>query len=97
MRDISPEQLATYQVLEAATGDACDRMEDAGVDVLNTKPTTLAGIIALCRYVEPLFNEQHAFDLPEVISWEDDTQSTPAGGFANVIAAAVKALLGKAA
>jgi hypothetical protein len=97
---MEPEEREKYKCafcqLQAATSDASDEQEDAGVDLLNTKPTTLAGILALCRYVEPLFNEMDAPELPEAIYWDDDTQSTSAGAFANVIAAAVKAMLGGA-
>ena len=60
---------------------------------MNTKPTTLAGIAALCRYIEPLLNENDWPDLPQVIYWEDDTESSAAGAFANVIAEAVKSLI----
>jgi hypothetical protein len=60
---------------------------------VNTKPTTLAGIVALCRYIEPLLDEADTPNLPLAIAWDDDTASTVGGALANVIAAAVEALL----
>ena len=40
-------------------------MADAGCTLVNTRPTTLAGILALCRYIEPLFGETDQPDLPD--------------------------------
>jgi hypothetical protein len=71
----------------------CDFMEEVGIDLVNTKPATLAGIAALRRYVEPLFNEDDTHNLPQTICWDDDTESSAAGAFANAIAAAVKVLI----
>jgi hypothetical protein len=90
---MNAEQLKEYCALAEVTSAASDHKEDAGDDLVNTKPTTLAGIAALCRYVEPLFNDEDMHNLPEVLYWDDDTQSTPAAAFANVIAAAAKALI----
>jgi hypothetical protein len=53
---------------------------------------TLAGIVALCRYVEPLLNESGTVNLPEVIYWDDDTHSSAGGALVNVIAVAVRSL-----
>jgi hypothetical protein len=90
MNDEQKKQLA---VLEDAADATYNHMEDAGVDLVNTKPATLAGILALCRYVEPLLNERDTINLPEVICWDDDTESSAAGALANVIAAAIDALI----
>jgi len=90
MNDEQREQLA---VLVAAVDDAYEHMEDVGSDLVDTKPTTLAGIGALCRYIEPFLNENDSPNLPQVIYWDDDTESSAAGAFANVIAAAVNALI----
>jgi hypothetical protein len=79
------------QQMDEAVDAAFDVYEDAGADLVNTEPTTLAGIVALCRYIEPLLNDGSY--LPEVISWDDETESSAAGAFANVIAAAVEALI----
>jgi hypothetical protein len=51
------EKLAKYKRLTAETDAAYDRMEVVSLDLINTKPTALAGILALCRYMEPLFGE----------------------------------------
>jgi hypothetical protein len=87
MNDERRTQLA---VLEGAVDDAWDRLEDAGITLVNTDPTTLAGIVALCRYVEPLLNESGTVNLPEVIYWDDDTHSSAGGAL--VIAVAVRSL-----
>jgi hypothetical protein len=84
-------------VLATATGDSWDYLDEVSGDLVNTKPSTLAGIMALCRYLEPLLNDPDLTDLPKSIDWDDETQSTPAGAFANVIAAAVDALVRRAA
>jgi len=34
-------------VLEAAVDDAWDRLDEAGCDLVNSEPTTLAGVVAL--------------------------------------------------
>jgi hypothetical protein len=47
------EKLAKYKRLVAATAAAYDELEDAGLDLINTRPTTLAGIFALCQYIKP--------------------------------------------
>jgi hypothetical protein len=95
------EKLAKYNSLVAATAEAYDEIEDAGLDLINTRPTTLAGIFALCQYIKPLFAEDDAPDLPEYILYDDDRTAYPAEAFAYVIGRAVeemmKAAAGKAA
>jgi hypothetical protein len=75
---IKGERLEEYQRLDGETDEAYRRMEDASGELVNTKPTTLAGIVALCRYIGPLFEGDDSPDLPEYISYDDDTQETPA-------------------
>ena len=53
-------------------------MDEAAGTLVNTQPRTLAGILALCRYIGPLFEGDDSPDLPEFISYDDDTQETPA-------------------
>jgi hypothetical protein len=91
--NMNDEQKAQLAVLGAAVDDAWDQLEDAGCDLVNSKPTTLAGVAALCRYVEPLLNERDTVNLPEVICWDDETASTAAGALANAIAAAVEVII----
>jgi hypothetical protein len=66
-----------------------------------SKPTTLAGILALCRYINPLFEEEDSPDLPTHILYDDGTTATPAEALCYVIGRAVedlmKAAAGKAA
>ena len=62
-------------------------MADAGCTLVNTRPTTLAGILAFCRYIEPLFGETDQPDLPAHIDYEDDAQAYIPEAFAYVMAA----------
>jgi hypothetical protein len=91
--NMNEEQKRQLAILEAAVDDAWDRLDDAGCDLVNSKPTTLAGVAALCRYVEPIFNEKQTVNLPEVVYWDDETESTAAGALANAIASAVEGII----
>jgi hypothetical protein len=90
--NMNDEQRTQLDVLEAAVDDAWDRLEEVGINLVNAEITTLAGILALCRYVEPLLNEWVTVNLPEVIYWDDDTHSSAGGALVNAIAAAVRSL-----
>ena len=79
------EKREQYKRLVAATDEAYDAMDDAGFDLINTLPTTLAGILALCQYIRPLFGDTDQPDLPEYITYDDDTTAYPAEAFAYVI------------
>jgi len=87
------EKLAKYKRLVATTAAAYDELEDAGLDLINTRPTTLGGIFALCQYIKPLFAEDDAPDLPEYILYDDDRTAYPAEAFAYVIGRAVEDLM----
>jgi hypothetical protein len=87
------EKLEEYKRLVAVTAAAYDELEDAGLDLINTRPTTLAGIFALCQYINPLFAEDDAPDLPQYILYDDDTTATPAGALCYVIGRAVEDLM----
>jgi hypothetical protein len=87
------EKLAKYKRLTAETAAAYDRMEVAGLDLINTLPTTLAGILALCRYIEPLFGEMDQPDLPEHIEYDNDTSAYIPEAFAYVIGRAIEELM----
>jgi hypothetical protein len=82
---------STFDSLQASTREADDQMHEASIDLVNTPPTSLAGIIALCEYFGPQVDEKH--NLPDEIDWDDGTQSTPAGAFANAIRSAVAAMV----
>ena len=79
--------------LFAETDETYDRMEHASGDLVNTKPATLTGIVALCRYVGALLEEYDPPDLPEYISYDDDTQETPAEALCHTISAAIEELM----
>ena len=86
-------KLEKYNSLVAVTAAAYDELEDAGLDLINTRPTTLAGIFALCQYIKPLFAEDDAPDLPEYILYDDDRTAYPAEAFAYVIGRAAEDLM----
>jgi hypothetical protein len=87
------EKLAKYKRLVAETDAAYDRLVDVGCDLINTRPTTLAGILALCRYINPLFKEEDSPDLPTYILYDDDTTATPAEALCYVIGRAAEDLM----
>jgi hypothetical protein len=90
-------KLEEYKRLVAETDAAYDELEDAGLDLINTRPTTMAGILALCQYINPLFAEDEAPDLPQYILYDDDTTATPAGALCYVIGQAVEEMMNAAA
>jgi hypothetical protein len=90
-------KLEEYKRLVADTAAAYDELEDAGLDLINTRPTTLAGIFALCQYIKPLFAEDDAPDLPEYILYDDERTAYPAEAFAYVIGRAVEEMMNAAA
>ena len=79
------EKLAEYKRLDAVADAAWNEMDDVGRDLINTLPTTLACILALCQYIEPIFAEDDQPDLPEYLTYDDDTTAYPAEAFAYVI------------
>jgi len=82
-----------YERLSAVTMAAYYAMADAGRTLVNTRPTTLAGILALCRYIEPLFAETDQPDLPEHIEYEDAAAAFIPEAFACVIGRAIEELI----
>jgi hypothetical protein len=90
-------KLEKYNSLVAETDAAYDRLDDVGCDLINTKPTTLAGILALCRYITPLFEEEDSPDLPTHILYDDDTTASPAEALCYVIGRAAEDLMKAAA
>jgi len=87
------EKLEEYERLVALTDEAYYAMADVGRHLVNTRPTTLAGILALCKYIEPLFGEVDQPDLPEMIEYDDDTQAYIPEAFAYVIGRAIEELM----
>ena len=51
----------------------------------------------LLGYLGPLLNEPDSVELPEYIGWDDETRSTLADSFANIVAVAVQAMIGRQA
>jgi hypothetical protein len=47
--NMNEEQKRQLAILEAAVDDAWDRLDDAGCVQVNSMPTTLTGVAALCR------------------------------------------------
>jgi hypothetical protein len=88
---IKGERLEEYRRLEAAVDVAW--VADAGCTLINTRPTRLAGILALCRYIEPLFGETDQPDLPDHIDYGDDASAYIPEAFAYVIGRTVEALM----
>jgi hypothetical protein len=86
------KKLKQFQTLQQATQDACQLMDDIGAELVNTPPTTFAGIAAWARYAEPLLNETDAPDLPEEVKRSDGTSSTSAAAFANTLRSAVETM-----
>ncbi len=90
---IKGERLQEYERLEALTDAAYYAMDEAGCSLVNTRPTTLAGILALCRYIEPLFGETDQPDLPDHIEYEDAASAYVPEAFAYVIGRAIEKLM----
>ena len=87
------EKLEEYERLVALTDAAYYAMSSAGCTLVNTRPATMAGILALCKYIEPLFGEVDQPELPEYIDFDDDTQAYIPEAFAYVIGRAVEELI----
>jgi hypothetical protein len=86
------ERRQEYERLVALTDEACDAIE-TGCALVNTRPATLAGILALCRYIEPLFGETDSPDLPEHIEYEDAASAYTPEAFAYLIGRAIEELM----
>ena len=87
------ERREEYERLVALTDVAWVAMVDAGCTLVNTRPTTLAGILALCRYIEPLFAEDDQPDLPDHIEYQDAVSAYIPEAFAYVIGRAIEELM----
>jgi hypothetical protein len=90
---IKGERRQEYNRLVALTNAANDAMDEAGCSLVNTGPTTLAGILALCRYIKPLFGETDQPGLPENIEYDDGTSAYIPEEFAYVIGRAIEELM----
>ncbi|KJC35658.1 hypothetical protein UP09_31020 [Bradyrhizobium sp. LTSP885] len=83
-----------FEQLQASTEDAGDRMCDLVQQLVTTSPTTLAGTVALCTYLEPMFNDMEGSNLPDEVTVGDD-EVGPQGAFAGTVAQSIKNILNR--
>jgi hypothetical protein len=88
-RDMDAEQRRTLAGVQKATSAAFDRMEKTSIALVMTKPTTLAGIGAVCRYLK-LVLEDGTPGFPLENKFGD--VETGMAVFCDTIAAAVEAM-----
>jgi hypothetical protein len=96
---MNDEQQRQLKHLEEAVDDAWEPCEQAGIDLINTEPTTLAGIVVAIRYIQIQACNQGAF-MPHGIVFESDRGRDGDGGktsgwldaFLDTIASATAAL-----
>jgi len=90
---MTPEQRRQRDLLDAAEDDAREPLSQAGIDLLNTKPTTLAGIIVAIQYIRFQMTDDgtymphhlkydHGGDAQETMGWIDAFLATLAGAAA---------------
>jgi hypothetical protein len=95
VREMKPRASKAYvrrfQQLQDATSDAADRMYDLVHDLVTVPPATLAGIVALCTYLEPMFNDIDKSSLPDYVPVNEDDVA-PQGLFAKVIAQSIRTI-----
>jgi len=58
---MTDEQWEQRDLLDEAVEDARDSLEKAGVDVINTPPTTVAGIVTAIRYMQRQMRDDGTF------------------------------------
>ena len=83
------EQLRSFALVRKATCVASDRLKETSLALVTTKPTTIAGIGAVCRYVKSLLLEQGVAGLLLEEDTCDDTQPGMAT-FCDTIAVAIE-------
>jgi hypothetical protein len=76
---MNDEQQRQLKRLEEAVDDAWELCEQAGIDLINTEPTTLAGIVAAIRYTQIQARTEGAF-MPHGTLFEFDHGSDGDGG-----------------
>jgi hypothetical protein len=102
-RHMNDEQQRQLIRLEEAIDDAWEPCEQAGIDLINTEPTTLAGIVAAIRYIQIQAHNYGAF-MPHEVVFEFDDGSDGDGGttkgwldvFLGTVASATTALASEA-
>jgi hypothetical protein len=96
---MNDEQRRQLKRLEEAIDDAWEPCEQAGIDLIYTKPTTLAGIVAAIRYIQIQARNDGTF-MPHRIVFEFDRGNDDDSGktmgwldvFLDTIASATAAL-----
>jgi hypothetical protein len=87
-RDMNAEQLREHDVLGTVTAAAANQLEETSVGLVTVKPTTLAGIGAVCRYMKSLLGDGTPGLL---VDNEFDDVEAGMGVFCDTIAAAIEA------
>jgi hypothetical protein len=77
--DMNDEQVRQLERVEEAVATAWDPSELAGVDLINTEPTTLAGVIAAIQYVRIQMRNDGRF-VPHDVEFEYDSGCEDDGG-----------------
>jgi hypothetical protein len=84
-------QLGSFAILEKSTSVALDRLSETSLALVTTKPTTIPGIGAVCRYVKARLLEEGTAGLILKEGAVDDTWPGMAT-FCDTIAAATEAM-----
>jgi hypothetical protein len=66
--------MTKHKGLQDAADEAWDPCEQAGLDLVTTEPTTLAGIVAAIRYIRIQMRDDGTF-MPHQIEFEFDSGS----------------------
>jgi hypothetical protein len=91
--NMTPEQRRQKDLLDADERGAWKLLSQAGIDLLNTKPTTLAGIIVAIQYIRFQMTDDgtymphhlkydHGGDAQDTMGWIDAFLATLAGAAA---------------
>ena len=76
---LTVEQRRQRDLLDDAQDEAWEPCEQAGIDLISTEPTTLAGIVAAIRYIRIQMRDDGTF-MPHQIEFEFDSGSEGDGG-----------------
>jgi hypothetical protein len=88
--NMNAQQTADHNELERAVSVAFDRLKEMSIALVTTKPTTIAGIGAACRYMKSLLLEEGTAGL--LLREDCDNDSDPGmATFCDTIAAAIEA------
>jgi hypothetical protein len=69
---MTDEQWEQRDLLDEAVEDARGTLEKAGVDLINTAPTTLAGIARALNYIREQLMQEHGTYMPSCLVLKDD-------------------------